>query len=84
MSLKLTHVICAYASYILLSANMQVIAFHCPWKVNSEMQFVHAGICAGSDWVHSGAAWERDVCYLRQQQSSDFEYTKSVCKAKYW
>jgi len=83
-SLKFTNFICAYASLILLSANMQVIAFYCPWKVNLGMQFVRAGICAGNDCVHSGATRERDASYLSQKHSSDFEYTKSVCKAKYW
>lgn len=79
-NLKLTCFICAYASCILLSANMQVIAFYCPWKVNLEMQFLHDSICAGNDCVHSG---ERNVSYLRQQHNSAFEYHKSVCKTKY-
>lgn len=48
------------------------------------MQFVHDNIRAGKDCVHSGAAWERDVSYGSQKHSSDFEYNKSVCKAKYW
>lgn len=84
MSLKLTRFILAYASFILLSANTQVIAFYCPWKVNLEMQFAHASIYAGDDCAHSGAAWERHVSYLTQQHSSGSEYTKSLSRDTSW
>lgn len=60
MSLKLSHFICAYASFILLSANTQEIAFDCLWKVNLEVQFVHDSVRLGNDCARSGAAWKRD------------------------
>lgn len=56
MSLKLSHFICAYASFILLSANTQEIAFDCLWKVNLEVQFVHDSVRLGNDCARSGAA----------------------------